>query len=116
MLGSSRMAEVKPFRAERYEEAKAGPLEDLVAPPYDVISPPEREEYLARSPYNVVHLTLPGSEEQAARDFAGWQRDGVLVVDEGPAAWLLSQDYVGPDGVARTRNGVVAAVRVEPYE
>src|SRR6266542_2435019 len=32
------MAEVKPFRAERYDEAKAGPLEELVAPPYDVIS------------------------------------------------------------------------------
>ncbi len=32
------MAVVKPFRALRYDEALAGPLENLVAPPYDVIS------------------------------------------------------------------------------
>lgn len=108
------MAEVKPFRALRYSE-RAGSLADLVAPPYDVIAPAEREQYLARSPHNVVHLTLPEVEEQAGRDFQAWQREGVLV-DERPAAWALSQDYVGPDGVARRRNGVVAAVRLEPYE
>ena len=33
-----------------------------------------------------------------------------------PAFWALSQDYVGPDGVARTRTGLVASLRVEPYE
>ena len=36
------MAVVKPFRALRYDEEAAGPLEALVAPPYDVISPSER--------------------------------------------------------------------------
>jgi len=110
------MAEVKPFRAERYDEAKAGPLAELVAPPYDVISPEERDEYLARSPYNVVHLTLPDEEEQAGRDLAGWRRDGVVVRDEESSQWLLSQDYVGPDGVQRTRSGLVASLRAEAYE
>ena len=109
------MAEVKPFRALRYGD-RAGSLADLVAPPYDVISPDEREQYLARSPYNVVHLTLPASEEQAAREFDRWQRDAVLVAEERTAAWALSQDYVGPDGVARTRNAIVAALRLEPYD
>src|SRR5262249_45433202 len=56
------VAQVKPFRAVRYDERRAGPIEALVAPPYDVISPVERTEYLARSPYNVVHLTLPDDE------------------------------------------------------
>src|SRR4029077_13635038 len=28
----------------------------------------------------------------------------------------LAQEYVGPDGVARRREGFVAALRVEPYE
>ena len=110
------MADVRPFRALRYDEAKAGPLEQLIAPPFDVISDEERAEYLGRSPYNVVHLTLPDSEEEAARVFADWQREGVLVRDEAPAYWLLSQEYVGPDGVRRTRNGIVASLRAEPYE
>ncbi len=109
------MAVVRPFRALRYDEAKAGPLESLVAPPYDVLGPEERARHLAQSPYNVVHLTLPESEEQAARTLSEWRRDGVLVEEE-PAAWVLSQEYVGPDGVARTRNGLFASLRVEPYE
>jgi uncharacterized protein (DUF1015 family) len=110
------MAVVKPFRAERYDESKAGPLERLVAPPYDVLSPEQREEYLARSPYNVVHLTLPDDEEQAGRDVTDWREQGVLVRDQEPVYWLLSQDYVGPDGVSRTRTGLVASLRAEPYE
>ena len=116
MLGSPQMAEVKPFRAERYDESKAGPLERLVAPPYDVISPEQREEYLARSPYNVVHLTLPDDEEQAGRDVTAWREEGVLARETDPGYWLLSQDYVGPDGVSRTRSGLVASLRAEPYE
>src|SRR6266705_1473317 len=116
MLGSVAMADVKPFRAERYDESKAGPLERLVAPPYDVISPEEREDYLARSPYNVVHLTLPVNEQQAGRDLGAWRESGVLTRDREPSYWFLSQDYVGPDGVERTRSGLVASLRAEPYE
>ena len=109
------MANVRPFRAERYGE-RAGDPEDLVAPPYDVIGPQERREYLSRSPYNVVHLTLPHSEEQAARDLAAWRADGIVSREDRPAAWALSQSYVGPDGVSRTRNGAVVALRLEPYD
>ena len=108
------MAVVKPFRALRYDEALAGPLENLVAPPYDVISHEQRAELQARSPYNVVHLTLPDSAEDAARDLEEWTSSGVLV-EEPPAVWALEQDYVGPDGVARKRFGLVASLKVEPY-
>jgi uncharacterized protein (DUF1015 family) len=110
------VADVRPFRALRYEEAKAGPLSTLVAPPYDVISPEERQEYLARSPYNVVHLTLPDTEETAARDLHEWRDTGVLVRDDEPVFWALSQTYTGPDAVERTRNGHVVALRLEPYD
>jgi uncharacterized protein (DUF1015 family) len=110
------VADVRPFRAERYDESKAGPLEQLVAPPYDVISPAEREQYLARSPYNVVHLTLPDDEEEAARALADWRARGVLARDAEPSVWVLSQDYTGPDGVQRTRSGLVASLRAEPYD
>jgi uncharacterized protein (DUF1015 family) len=105
--------EIRPFRALRYGE-QAGKLQDLVAPPYDVISPDERRAYLERSPYNVVHLTLPDSEEPAARDLAAWRSEGVLVEDE-PAVWWVSQRYTGPDGVERERDGFAASVKVEPY-
>ena len=108
------MAVVKPFRALRYAEA-AGPLETLVAPPYDVISDEQREELRARSPHNVVRLTLPDSEEEAAQELEAWRNEGILV-EEPPAVWALEQEYVGPDGVARTRFGIAASLKVEPYE
>jgi uncharacterized protein (DUF1015 family) len=109
------VAVVEPFRALRYDERLAGPLASLVAPPYDVISPEERERYLARSPHNVVRLTLPDDEAEAARTLGEWVCEGVLVRDEEPALWWLAQDYRGPDGVARRRDGLVAALRLEPY-
>jgi uncharacterized protein (DUF1015 family) len=109
------MAVVKPFRALRYDESVAGPLETLVAPPYDVISPEQRDELRARSPHNVVRLTLPDSEEEAARELERWREEGVLV-EEPPAVWALEQEYVGPDGIARRRFGLVASLKVEPYE
>jgi uncharacterized protein (DUF1015 family) len=109
------MAVLKPFRALRYEVTKAGPLASLVAPPYDVVSPEERERLRAVNPYNVVHLTLPDSPEQAAQDLADWRASGILV-EEPPAAWALEQEYVGPDGIARSRFGLVGSLRVEPYE
>jgi uncharacterized protein (DUF1015 family) len=109
------MAVVKPFRALRYDEATAGPLETLVAPPYDVIAPEQREELRARSPHNVVRLTLPDSEQEAARQLDQWRAQGILV-EEPPAVWALEQEYVGPDGVERTRFGIVGSLKVEPYE
>jgi uncharacterized protein (DUF1015 family) len=109
------VAEVRPFAALHYDESKAGPLVNLVAPPYDVLSEAQAREYLDRSEYNVVHLTLPDSEDDAARAFSTWRQDGVLVQEE-PAFWALEQEYVGPDGVARIRRGIVASLKAEPYE
>jgi len=109
------MAVVTPFRAVRYAPS-AGSLERLVAPPYDVISPLERERLLARDPHNVVHLTLNESEEEAGRLFREWLAEGVLVRDGQPAVWAVAQDYVGPNGVPRTRQGILASLRAEPYE
>jgi uncharacterized protein (DUF1015 family) len=109
------VAELKPFRAVRYSEG-AGPLDTLVAPPYDVISPAEREQLAARDAHNVVNLTLPADEAEAGRTWRAWREDGTLSDEAEPAFWWLSQDYVGPDGVARTREGLVAALEAEPYE
>jgi uncharacterized protein (DUF1015 family) len=106
---------VSPFRALRYDEAKVGPLAGVVAPPYDVIDEAARQEYLARSPYNVVHLTLADSSEEAGRTLADWRANGVLR-EEGPGLWWIAQDYVGPDGVARAREGLAGSIEATPYE
>jgi uncharacterized protein (DUF1015 family) len=109
------MADLKPFRAVRYSGA-AGPAADLVAPPYDAVAPDERDRLLARSPYNVLHLTLPESDEEAARLYREWLERGILVREDELSSWLLVEDYVGPDGIARERRGIVVSLAAEPYE
>jgi uncharacterized protein (DUF1015 family) len=112
------MAEIEPLRALHYDLAKTGGLQDVVAPPYDVIDAEQRVELGARSPYNVVRIDLPQGEhpyEHAAEELAAWQAEGVIVRDDQPALWVLAQDYTGPDARARTRRGFLARVRVEEY-
>jgi uncharacterized protein (DUF1015 family) len=115
LVRSHPMADVQPFRAVRYSGA-AGPLADLVAPPYDAVSAEQRSQLFTRSPFNVVHVTLPESVDEAARLYREWLAEGVLVQEEAPAAWLLVEDFVGPDDVRRERHGVIASVGAEPYE
>ena len=111
------MADVQPLEALHYDQAKAGPLQQLVAPPYDVIDPEQRAELAARSPYNVVRVDLPEGDDpyaEAARLFQQWQDEDAVIADE-PAFWALVQDYTGPDGRALTRRGIFARVRVTEY-
>jgi uncharacterized protein (DUF1015 family) len=112
------MADVEPLRALHYDLERTGGLQDVVAPPYDVIDAEERDELEARSPYNVVRIDLPVGDhpyETAAKQFAAWQSDGVIVRDAQPALWALEQAYTGPDGQVRQRRGFLARVRVEEY-
>jgi uncharacterized protein (DUF1015 family) len=126
------MADVEPLRALHYDLSVVGELGDVVAPPYDVIDDAQREELLARSPYNVVAVDLPRAQQsehdlqpggrggrdsyQSAGDlFDSWQLQGAVARDGQPAIWAHTQDYTGPDGVRQTRRGFFCRVRIEEY-
>ena len=110
-----RVADIQPLRTLRYDTAVAGPLDDLIAPPYDVIDDAMRADLAARSDHNVVELDLPESYDAAAERLAEWRDSGVLTQEDEPAMWALRQDYSAPDGTTRTRTGFFARVRVEDY-
>ena len=110
------MAEIRPFQALTFDTGVAGALTRLVAPPYDVIDAEERLAYKARSPYNIVNLTLPEDESDSGPLLSAWREQGVMRRDPEPALWWLEQAYVGPDGRARTREGFLASIKIEPYE
>jgi uncharacterized protein (DUF1015 family) len=112
------MADVQPLEALHYDQAVAGPLQQLVAPPYDVIDAEQRAQLAARSPYNVVRVDLPEGDDPyatAAEIFRGWQDERAVVRDDSPAFWAVVQDYTGPDGRRLTRRGIFARVRVTEY-
>ena len=114
------MADVQPLHALHYDLNSVGPLADLVAPPYDVIDPAQRDRLANRSPYNVVAIDLPKGEgdpyDAAARTLAGWEREGAVTADAEPALWAISQEYDAPGGgERRERRGFFCRVRVEEY-
>jgi uncharacterized protein (DUF1015 family) len=118
------MADVRPFRAYRYDLGRVGALSDVVAPPYDVIDPALQQALYDRSPYNVVRLILnkeePGDDEtenryaRAARFLREWQADDVLVRDSAQALYVCHQDFE-VEGRKYTRKGFLARVRLEPF-
>ncbi|HEY5708747.1 MAG TPA: DUF1015 domain-containing protein [Solirubrobacterales bacterium] len=124
------MAEVLPLKALHYDLDAVGSLQDVVAPPYDVIDTATRAELLERSPYNAVAIDLPkpygetgpqaedGEDPyaQAARAIHAWKQAGALVADSEPSIWAMEQEYSGPDGSAHTRHGILARVRVEDFD
>src|SRR3954469_11338652 len=115
------MADVQPLNTLRYDLGAVGALEDVIAPPSDVIDDSLRAALAARSPFNVVEIDLPRPAEgrdpylHAADTFQAWRQEGVLVQEREPARWLLRQEYTAPDGSERTRKGFFARVRVEDY-
>jgi uncharacterized protein (DUF1015 family) len=120
------MPEVLPFRGIRYSTSRPIALSRLISPPYDVISPLQRDELAARSPHNAVHIILdrerPGDGPtenkylRAGRAFAAWFEEGILKQDARPAFYLLEDSFTGPDGRPRVRRGFVAACRLYEYE
>jgi uncharacterized protein (DUF1015 family) len=112
------MAQVEPLKALHYNLENTGGLQDVIAPPYDVIDAAQRSELEGRSPYNAVRIDLPLGHDPyaaAAKELQTWRDENVIVQDEEPALWALEQDYTGPDGLRRTRRGFLARVRVEDY-
>jgi uncharacterized protein (DUF1015 family) len=111
------VADVRPFRALAYDEAQAGPLASLVAPPYDVISAEQRAGYLAASPHNAVHLILPELPyDEVAGLLADWRAAGIVRQADEPQITAWTQTFTLDDGVERERRTLVAAVGLEPYE
>jgi uncharacterized protein (DUF1015 family) len=108
---------VRPFRALHFDQERV-PIADAIAPPFDVIGETERRALAQRSPFNMVHLILPGpgQEPHVHEQICAWRRDGVLVLDAEPAYYWLEEQYIAPDGTERTRGGFIGLLRIEPYE
>jgi uncharacterized protein (DUF1015 family) len=81
-----------------------------VAPPYDVLSDADVDRYRSLSPYNVVHLTRPGTDYAgAARTFEGWLEERILV-HEPPSMYVHEVTFDG-----RVRRDLIASLRLQDY-
>jgi uncharacterized protein (DUF1015 family) len=111
------MPRFEPFPGIRYAP-EDGALDDLVAPPYDVISPERRAKLAAGHVHNAVHIDLPVAErgrspyELAAELFGRWQREGVLVRDPLPAFYTYRMESEDESGRPRRTLGVIGALEL----
>ena len=119
------MANVVPFRGILYNPEKIDHVSNVVAPPYDVISPEKQDELHDRHPQNVVRLILGRSvptdtEEEnphsrAAGYFQSWLADQFLVQDKTLAYYLTSVEFMA-EGQQKVRYGLMALVALEPFD
>lgn len=118
------MSLVRPFCALVYAHRPAEDITRLVAPPYDVVTPEEREKLLRQDPHNVVALELPEGPldpqlpgnryETGARRWRSWREAGVIVEDSSEAVYVLEQTWRHRDRTVR-RRAFVAALRLHPF-
>ncbi len=89
-------------------------MDDVVAPPYDVIDGARRDALYDTSPFNVTRLILNReSHAAAAEQYEQWLGDGVLTRDQTPAFYLYAQDFQCEG--AKRRVGVIGALHLEPF-
>ncbi len=115
------MAEIIPFRGILYNTEKVQ-IENVLAPPYDIITPEYREALYMQSPYNIVRIDF-GKEEKGdngawnkytrAREFLGaWMKEGILVQSRKPSFYVYEMSYM-INGVSKRLTGFLGLVKLE---
>ena len=118
------MVRVKPFRAYRFNEAKAGDLSRLVSPPYDIIKGDMIEKLQSLSEYNITWIiknkpedddTPSSNQYTRARDhFNAWTDKGILVRDDVESFYVYGQDFE-IDGKKLFRFGFIGLIELEEF-
>ncbi len=115
------MAEIIPFRGFLYDVSKVS-IEDVLAPPYDIITPEGQESLYTKSPYNIVRIDF-GKEEagdndtenkytRAKRCLDVWIKDGILIRSDKPSLYAYEVTYSIQDMRKRLR-GLLCLVKLE---
>ncbi len=111
------MAEIRPFRALRFDTGKAGSIETLVCPPYDIISEEQRLGYLSVNENNIIRLELPKGDspyETAGKTLSSWLDSGILKRDQKPAVYIYEEEFES-DGKTMSFRGCIVRVRLEEF-
>lgn len=119
------MATVRPFQGILYDPKRVD-LSQVVAPPYDVISPADQRRYYRQDPHNVVRLIAgevhptdtpeDNKYTRAAGFFQQWLADGILRRESSPGLYVYSHQFVDPiSGQDRVRRGILGVVELEPF-
>ncbi len=111
------MAVVKPFKGLRFQKS-AGPIEELVCPPYDIISEEQRKAFLATNEHNVIRLELPKEGDdiykKAGEVLNSWLENDVVATEAEDKFYIYEEEFV-IDGTKKNFKGVIARVKLTDF-
>ncbi len=111
------MAQIKAFKAMKFDESKVGNLKDVVCPPYDIIDEKGAQRYLNASKYNIIRLEKPVGENayrNAQRLLNEWKSSGVLKDDESDCIYIYEEEFSAL-GETRAFKGIICLVKLEEF-
>ncbi|MBI5848537.1 MAG: DUF1015 domain-containing protein [Nitrospirae bacterium] len=118
------MAEVVPFKGVLFNVPKVSKSsgEELLAPPYDIITPEDRLVLYAKSPYNIVRIDFgiknPEDNEhenrytRAKASLESWLKEEALVSSRRPGFYCYEVAYT-MQGKKLTLRGFLGLVKLE---
>jgi uncharacterized protein (DUF1015 family) len=104
-----------PFPALRYSDPR---IDDVIAPPYDVLSAADLDELGGQSRWNITHVDVPresdgaGRYDAAAATLNEWVDAGVMVYDAQPTFTIYRMRFTDATGTARDIAGVLGGLEV----
>ncbi len=113
------MPEITAFHGITYNPALISRFDDVLCPPYDVISPDMQDHLYAKSEFNAVRLELPKEENKydaAAERLHTWLSTGVLQQESQEAIYPYHQTFTTKDGKTYTRKGFIARCRLYEFD
>lgn len=118
------MADIIPFRGIFYNVSRVS-IEDVLSPPYDIITQGYREELYRRNQYNIVRIDSgkeqPNDSERnnkytrAKRFLEDWLNEGILIRSEKPSFYAYGMSYQ-TNGEEKNLVGFLGLVRLEELE
>ena len=118
------MAEVVPFKGVLFNVPQISKLsgEDLLAPPYDIITPEYKDVLYEKNPYNIVRIDFgkefPGDNSgenkytRAKKALDDWLKDRALITSRTPCFYSYEVSYE-IHGKEQTLRGFLGLVRLE---
>ncbi len=120
------MAKVIPFRGMRFNTEKFSNLNDVTAPPYDIIPPEKQQELYNGNENNIIRVdfgvdfdTDSETENRYTRSGAflkEWIENEVLIREDKPAFYVYEQIFSLNDGKpAHSLKGILSLVELREF-
>jgi len=117
------MVEIAPFEGITFNTEKIGKIDDVMSPPYDIISPEMQTKLYEKNEYNFVRLILgkqfPSDTDhnnrytRARELFDVWQKKHVLVASSKQVIYPYKIEYT-LGGKKKTMNGFFVLLKLDP--